>query len=291
MAAESRAGSDPGAGRTATGAALGIVAGRGTLPAQLVETCRAQGRGVFVVALEGQTDPATVEGVDHVWVRLGDASKAIEPLRAAGVEELVLAGGIVRPSLAELRPNLRVASFLARVGKRAFGDDGLLRAIIGALEEEEGFRVVGIDDLLGELVAEAGIYGRHGPDRQAEADIERGREVARAIGAMDVGQSAVVQQGLVLGVEAVEGTDALLARCAGLRRDGPGGVLVKIKKPGQERRADLPTIGVQTVRAAAAAGLRGIAVEAGGALVVDRAGVVREADAAGLFVIGIEPAP
>lgn len=273
------------------GPALGIVAGRGELPAQLVGLCREQGRGVFVVALEGQTDPATVAGVEHVWVRLGEASKAIAPLRAAGVEELVLAGAINRPSLAELRPNLRVAGFLAKVGKRAFGDDGLLSAIIGALEEEEGFRVIGIDDLVGELLAELGVYGRHGPDRQAESDIERGVEVLRAIGAMDIGQSAVVQQGLVLGIEAVEGTDALLARCAGLRRDGPGGVLVKIKKPGQERRADLPTIGAETLRAAAAAGLRGIAVEAGGALVVDRARVVERADEAGLFVVGIEPEP
>ena len=244
-----------------------------------------------MVALEGQTDATTVADVDHVWVRLGDASKALEPLRAAGVEEIVLAGGINRPSLTELRPNLRVASFLAKVGKRAFGDDGLLSAIIGALETEEGFRVIGIDDLVGELVAEAGIYGQHRPDRQAESDIERGVTVARAIGTLDVGQSAVVQQGLVLGVEALEGTDALLARCAGLRREGPGGVLVKVKKPGQERRADLPTIGVQTVQAAAAAGLRGVAVEAGGALVVDRERVVECADAAGLFVIGIEPEP
>ena len=286
MAAEGEADRSPGAGST-----LGIVAGGGELPSRLVQLCREKGRGVFVVALEGQTEAAAVNDVDHVWVRLGDASKAIEPLRTAGVEELVLAGAIKRPSLAELRPNLRVASFLAKVGKRAFGDDGLLSAIIGTLEEEEGFRVIGIDELVGDLVATAGPFGRHRPDRQAEGDIERGVEVARAIGAMDVGQSAVVQQGLVLGVEAAEGTDALLARCAGLRRDGPGGVLVKVKKPGQERRADLPTIGIETVRAAAAAGLRGIAVEAGGALVVDRAEVIRAADEAGLFVIGVETGP
>lgn len=270
---------------------LGIIAGGGDLPGRLIQVCRDSQRDVFVVAIEGHTDPRTVEQTEHVWVRLGDASKALEPLRTAGVEELVLAGPINRPSLSELRPNLRIAGFLAKVGRRAFGDDGLLSAIIGTLEEEEGFRVVGIDEVVGDLIAEAGVYGRHQPDEAATADIERGIEVAKAIGAIDVGQSVVVQQGLVLGVEAVEGTDALLERCGPLRRQGPGGVLVKVKKPEQEHRADLPTIGLKTVRAAAEAGLQGIAVEAGGTLVLDRKALIETADEAGLFVIGVALEP
>ncbi len=269
---------------------LGIVAGGGELPARLIEVCRRKGREVFVVAFKGHTEPATVSGVDHVWVRLGAASAAIEPLRAAGVHDLVMAAPIKRPSLAELRPNLRVARFFAQVGKRALGDDGLLRAVIQGIEEE-GFSVVGIDDILDDLMAEAKTYGRHEPDEQAWRDIERGVEVAKTIGAQDIGQAAVVQQGIVLGVEAVEGTDALLARCAGLRREGAGGVLVKIKKPQQERRADLPTIGTRTVLDAAAAGLRGIAVEAGGTLIVDPADVTALADESGLFVVGLALEP
>ena len=268
-------------------AKLGIIAGGGDLPGRLVRFCRESHRGVFVVAIKGHTDPAVVADAEHVWVRLGDVNEALEPLRGAGVEELVLAGPIQRPSLSELRPNLRVAGFFAKVGRRAFGDDGLLSAIIDTLEQEEGFRVVGIDDVVGDLVAQPGVYGRHHPDDAAASDIERGMEVARAIGAIDVGQSVVVQQGLVLGVEAMEGTDALLRRCGPLHRDGPGGVLVKIKKPDQERRADLPTIGPETVRGAKEAGLRGIAVEAGGALVLDLQAVVEAADEAGIFVIGI----
>ena len=272
-------------------AKLGIIAGGGDLPGRLLQVCRDSGRQVFVVAIEGHTDPDIVTQAEHVWVRLGAATEAIEPLYAAGVEELVFAGPIKRPSLAELRPNLRVASFLAKVGRRAFGDDGLLSALIDALEEEGGFRVVGVDEVVGGLVARPGVYGRHQPDEQAADDIERGIEVARAIGAIDVGQSVVVQQGLVLGVEAIEGTDALLKRCGPLRRGGPGGVLVKLKKPGQERRADLPTIGPQTLRTAAEAGLRGIAIEAGGALVLDREALVAAADEAGLFVIGVDLEP
>jgi DUF1009 family protein len=132
-----------------------------------------------------------------------------------------------------------------------------------------------------------GPLGRVRPDAEAHADIERGLRIARAIGALDIGQAVVVQQGLVLGVEAIEGTDALLRRCRELRRDGPGGVLVKTEKPGQEKRADRPTIGPRTVSLAAESGLRGIAAEAGATLLIDRDEVIRLANQAGLFVVGV----
>jgi DUF1009 family protein len=151
-----------------------------------------------------------------------------------------------------------------------------------------GFLVVGADDILGaDDLMPLGLLGRHRPDDEAKADIEHGMRVAHALGAVDIGQAVIVQQGLVLGVEAAEGTDELLRRCAALRRDGPGGVLVKMAKPGQERRADRPTIGPRTVALAAASGLRGIAAEAGMALVIDRAELVRVADQAGFFLIGV----
>jgi DUF1009 family protein len=121
------------------------------------------------------------------------------------------------------------------------------------------------------------------------ADIDRGIQVARLLGAADVGQGCVVQQGLVLAVEAIEGTDAMLARAGALRRDGSGGVLVKLCKPGQDRRADLPTIGPDTVRNAAAAGLRGIAFEAGATILAERGVCLAAADAAGLFLLGLGP--
>lgn len=268
-------------------AKLGIIAGGGDLPTRLIEVCRADGREVFVLALQGQTEPATVAGTEHIWVRLGEAAPALAALHGAGVEELVMIGPVRRPGITEMRPDLRCVQFLAKAGAKALGDDGLLRAIVGGLEEE-GFTVIGADALLGELLAPLGPIGALQPDPQADSDIARGLEVARALGAADVGQAAVVQQGIVLGVEAAEGTDQLLSRCADLAREGPGGVLVKIRKPGQERRVDLPTVGLDTVSAAARAGLRGIAVEAGGSLIVDRKSVADAADAAGLFVIGIE---
>ncbi|MBV8120682.1 MAG: UDP-2,3-diacylglucosamine diphosphatase LpxI [Alphaproteobacteria bacterium] len=265
---------------------LGIVAGGGALPRRLVEACRNAGRDVFVLALEGAAEPETVIDVAHAWCRIGAAARGLALLRQNGVKELTLAGGVRRPSLASLRPDWRAAKLFARVGYRALGDDGLLSAVVAEFERE-GFRVIGPDQILQRSLAPEGPFGRHRPDKQALADIARGERIARALGALDIGQGVVVQQGLVLGVEAIEGTDELIRRCGGLRREGPGGVLVKIEKPGQEHRADRPTIGPTTVALACAAGLRGIAVEAGTTIVLDRDEVIAAADAAGLFVVGI----
>jgi len=267
---------------------LGIIAGSGGLPRRVIDSCRAAGREVFVLALEGEADGATVDGVPHAWCRIGAGAKGLDLLRDHGVVELVLAGGVHRPSLAALRPDWRAAKFLARAGYRALGDDGLLSAVVRELERE-GFRVVGGDQLLDEAELPEGPLGRVCPDADALADIAHGMRLARAIGALDIGQAVVVQQGLVLGVEAIEGTDGLLRRCAALHRDGPGGVLVKAEKPGQEKRADRPTIGPQTVILAGTSGLRGIAGEAGATLVLERDEVIRLADAMGLFVVGVPP--
>src|SRR6266566_1922338 len=180
---------------------LGIVAGSGALPRRLVESCRAAGREVFVLALEGEAEPATVDGVPHAWCRIGAAARGFDLLRANSVTELVLAGAVHRPSLSALRPDWRAAKFFARVGYRALGDDGLLSAVVKELERE-GFRVVGVDDLLGpDNLMPVGLLGRHRPDDDAKADIEHAVRIVRALGALDIGQAVIVQQGLVLGVE------------------------------------------------------------------------------------------
>jgi hypothetical protein len=268
---------------------LGIIAGGGSLPRLLIDACVASGREFHVFALEGHADGRTVDGVPHDWYRLGQAGAALKRAQALDIRDVVLAGTVDRPSFSSLRPDWRTLSFLMRLGRGGLGDDGLLRRIVDAIEGE-GFTVIGADALLGGLKPAEGCLGRHRPDADAEADIARGVAVLAALGAADVGQAVVVQQGMVLGVEAIEGTDALIERCAGLRRDGPGGVLVKLAKPGQETRADLPTIGPDTVRRAAAAGLRGIAVGADAAIVIEREALVRLADEAGLFVIAVKAA-
>ncbi len=266
---------------------LGIVAGGGAFPGLVIAACRAEGRPFHVLALTGHADPLVIGDAPADWIRLGETGSGFARLHAAGVEEVVMIGPVRRPSLMELAPDLRTARFFAKVGLKALGDDGLLRAVVREMEGE-GFRVVGLDEVLADCLAPAGLYGRIAPDAQAEADIRRGLDVAAALGALDVGQAVVVQQGMVLGVEAAEGTDQLIRRCADLKREGPGGVLVKVKKPNQDRRADLPTIGMTTLCEAAATGLRGIAVEAAGALVLGRESVVEEADRLGLFVAGVK---
>lgn len=265
---------------------LGIIAGRGELPQLVLDAARAEGRPVFVLALEGQTAADLVSATENAWIPMGAVGRGIEALKSAGVVDVVFAGGVRRPSLLRLGLDGRAAKLLARLGKAALGDDRLLSVLIAELEKD-GLHVVGADEILGGLLVDEGVLGRHRPDDLALSDISRGVEIARALGALDVGQAVVVQQGIVLGVEAIEGTDALIARAGALSREGPGGVLVKIKKPGQERRADLPTIGVATVSAAAAAGLRGIAVEAGQSLMLGRDAAVAAADKAGLFIAGI----
>ena len=267
---------------------LGILAGGGSLPRRVAEAARSQGRPVFIVAFAGQHDSATVEGFPHIALRIGEAGRIIAEMKKAGVVDLVMAGGVRRPSLSEIGLDWRGIQLFAKIGAGALGDDGLL-ASIGRELEREGFHLVGPNEILGDGTVAAGILGRHEPDQQAGADIAHGLKVAKALGAADIGQAVVVQQGLVLGVEAIEGTDALLERVGPLRREGLGGVLVKVAKPQQERRVDLPTIGPATIARAAVSGLRGIAIEAGATIVLDRAETVAAADAAGLFVIAVTP--
>lgn len=270
--------------------ALGIIAGGGPLPGMVAAAARASGRRVFILGIEGFADPVILAPWPHTIVRIGAAGRMLAVLREHGCQDLVMIGPVSRPSLLDLRPDAQGVRILARIGRAIFmGDDGLLAAIIGLLAEE-GFRVIGAHQVMQEVIAPSGVLTRAVPDALARADVARGVAVARVLGAADVGQGCVVQQGLVLAVEAIEGTDAMLARSAALRRDGVGGVLVKLVKPGQDKRVDLPTIGPETVRKAAAAGLRGLAFEAGTTILAERKACVAAADAAGLFLLGLDPA-
>lgn len=264
---------------------LGIIAGGGGLPRKLIEASQRDGRDFFVLGFRGQTDDSVMQGVPHSWTKLGATNDAIETLKKNNVDTLVMAGAIRRPSLREMRPDLRTLKVFARLGSAAFGDDALLRAVVGELEQE-GFNIVGAHEVEPALITPVGVLGRHQPSEQNSIDRDFGIQVTRTLGALDVGQAAVVQQGIVIGIEAVEGTDHLLARCRKHRRQGIGGVLVKSCKPQQDRRVDLPAIGLRTVRHAFEAGLSGIAIEAGASLLLDRDEVIDAADRLGLFIEG-----
>lgn len=264
---------------------LGILAGGGELPRLLIQSCRNQGREVFVIAFKGQCDKETVTGVDHAWVRLGAAGTSIQLLQDNGVQELVMAGHIRRPSMTALMPDARAIRFLAG-GAMSRGDDGLLRTIIAGLERDEGFHMVGVHDVMPELLSPEGAIGQITPADNDQKDIETAIQGALDLGAADKGQAAVALNGALVALEEQDGTDAMLRRlnASGQAR---GGVLAKMTKPGQERRADLPAIGKLTVENAHAAGLKGIVVEAGGSIIVGRDAVIKTADALGLFVVGV----
>ncbi len=268
---------------------LGIIAGGGSLPAMLIRHCREQGRDFFVLAIEGNADKTVFTAdVPHLWIRIGQAGTGFKRLAEEKVQDVVMIGTIHRPSFFDLVPDLRTTAFFAKIGTKALGDDGILRALIKEIEAE-GMHVKGIHEVMTDILVKPGVLGKHKPDKQAWADIRRGIEVATELGRLDVGQSVVVQQGLVLGVEGIEGTDELIRRCGEYKRKGAGGVLVKLRKPQQDMRIDLPTIGTRTVERAHETGLRGIAVHAGNGLIVDEAEVIRLADKYGLFVIGVNP--
>lgn len=266
---------------------LGILAGGGRLPLQVANAARAAGRAVFVVGLEGFVERSWLSDFSHEIIRMGAAGRILARLHEQRCQDLVMIGPVRRPSFFDVLPDMDGTRIAARIGRAAFaGDDGLLATVIKVLGEE-GFRVLGAHEILDEALGPRGLLTHVAPDATAMSDIARGIVVARTLGALDIGQGCVVQEGVVLAVEAVEGTDAMLARCATLQGTRPGGVLVKVVKPGQDRRADLPTVGPETVEAAARAGLRGIAFEAGGAIVVDRNVTIASADKAGLFLLGL----
>ncbi len=268
---------------------IALFAGTGDLPRLLVNVFKSQHRPFVILALKGQTDKELVKDVPHLWIHFGEVGKTLGYLKENRIQELVMAGGMTRPALSEIRPDWEGVKWLAKIGTKALGDDNLLKTVIQMLEERD-YRIVGPDDILVDLLAPEGLLTSREPDEQAWQDIGRGIEILSALGPADVGQAVVVQEGLVLGVEAIEGTDALIARTGTLRRAGLGGILVKTSKRQQEKRADLPSIGVETVREAKKVGLRGIAIEAGKTLILNRKEVLKLAEENALFIVGLSSA-
>ncbi len=267
--------------------ALGIIAGGGTLPEKLVSSCAQLGIKPFIIGFEGQTDPALLKGHNHLWSRLGASGKTIKYLKSHNIKDIVFIGSIHRPNIFELAPDLRTAKFFAKVSLKAMGDDSLLSSIRVELEKE-GFKLHGVHKFVKNLLAPEGVIGKYKPTKKDWIDIERGITVSQKIGALDIGQSVIVQGGAVLGVEAIEGTNHLISRCGALKRDGRGGVLVKSCKPQQDQDFDLPTIGVETIKYAAKAGLEGIAIHAEHSLFVNPEEIIELADKHKIFVIGLD---
>lgn len=269
---------------------LGIIAGGGAIPKMLVKYCQKTGREFFVLAIEGNAEADLIDNgsIPHQWIRIGQAGTGFKRFAQEQVKDVVMIGTIRRPGFKDLIPDMRTTAFFAKLGLKSIGDDGILRALVREIEDE-GMTVRGIHEVMSDLLVKEGILGKHKPDKQAREDMRRGLEVATELGRLDVGQAVVVQQGLVLGVEGIEGTDELIRRCGEYRRKGEGGVLVKLRKPQQDMRVDLPTVGTRTIERARESGLRGVVVHAGNGLIVDEVEVIRLADKYGIFVMGVNP--
>jgi len=275
--------------------ALGIIAGGGDLPHAVAKAARDGGRDVFVVPLVGSMTDNWVADFPHEFLSPGEPGRILKALTAHGVSEVLLCGKVDRPKFSQMKLDAKGMLLLPKaVAAARQGDDALLRFLVGIFEDE-GLKAISVREAAPSLVCGEGSLGRLAPNDEHRADIAAAFRIVRALGALDVGQGAVVCDGLALAVEAAEGTDAMLARIPSLReslRGAPGkprGVLVKGLKPTQDGRTDMPVIGIATVQGAAAAHLAGIALEAGGSLILDRMAVAAQADRLGLFLIGIKP--
>jgi DUF1009 family protein len=278
------------------GAPLALVCGGGTIPAVVAAAVRSRGRRVVVFGLRGWADAEFVEAHPHHWIALGQAGRFFRLVSAEGCHEVTFIGTLLRPALRDIRLDWTTLRLLPRVVRLFRGGDDKLLSGVGALLEEQGLRLVGAHEVAPEILMPAGQATRRAPSERDRADIARSMAVLAAMGPHDVGQAVVVADGYVVAIEAAEGTDAMLERVAALRASGrlktpPGiGVLVKTPKRGQDRRFDLPTIGPRTIEGVAKAGLAGLAITAGGAIVAEPDDTIRLADRRGLFVFGFEEA-
>lgn len=273
------------------GAVLGLIAGQGALPIEIIKSCKASGRPIHVIGLRGQASPNTLPWEQVDWFRLGAAGKIIKSLKKATVSDLVLAGGVQKPSVTALFPDIWALRFLLANRVYHKGDDALLSRLLNALETGEGFHIVSAQSIVPHLLAPHGQLGAIAPLPATTGDIDIGLKAALELGRRDIGQAVVVDQGAIIAREDQHGTAAMLADLVARKREGgemgPSGILVKAMKPQQDPRVDLPSIGPETVSQAFRAGLAGIAVEAGQSFILDRASTIAAADKAGLFIVGV----
>ena len=273
---------------------LAIICGGGSLPFAVADAAVRGGRRVILFPLKGAAEADRVASYPHHWAGLGQFGRFRRIARAEGCRDVVFIGSVVRPKITQLWPDFVTFTLLPRLARLFRGGDDRLLSGIAKFFEEQGFRLIGADQIAPEILMPHGPIGRLSPGDRDKADIASGLSLMRATGPFDVGQAVVVADNRILAIEAADGTDEMLAHLAELRRSGRvrspegRGVLVKAPKPGQDRRIDLPSIGARTVEGVARAGLAGIAVVAGSAVVAEPERLAMVADKAKIFVVGID---
>jgi DUF1009 family protein len=268
---------------------LGIIIGGGNIPKMLIEDCKKNNLPFYVLAVKDNADETLLDGsFEADVVRIGQVGTGLMMLKKHNVSHALMIGTIKRPSLKALMPDMRTAALIAKFASKSLGDDGILKILLNEIENN-GITLVGVHDVMPSILAPKGVLGKVVPSKQNMIDIKRAVDVIKQLGKSDVGQAAIVQEGLVLSVEAIEGTDELIKRTAQYKRKGSGGVLVKLKKEQQDMRLDLPTIGENTVQNAKNSNLDGVVVHAKNSLIVNQQETIKLADQLGLFVMGVDP--
>ncbi len=263
---------------------IGIIAGGGQFPLLFAKAVHRQGMKVYAAAHQGETDETLVEQVDRLqWVKLGQLGKIINFFKEEGVTKTVFIGSITKTNIfRDVRPDFKGLGLWNKIDIKQ--DDAILRAVADHLEKD-GIKVVASTNYVPELLFPNGILSRKKPTKDQKADIAFGWGIARSLGTLDIGQCAVVRNQTVLAVEAIEGTDAAIRRGGSLGKEKA--VVVKLRKPNQDLRFDLPAVGVKTIESMREVNAAVLAVEAGYALFFDKKSVIRAADAAGIVVVGV----
>jgi UDP-2,3-diacylglucosamine hydrolase len=272
---------------------LAIICGGGSFPSAIADAVARRGRRPVMFGIKGWADAAVIERYAHYWISIGQAGRFFRLAKAENCREVLFIGTVLRPPITQLRLDWRTIKAMPGLVRAYRGGDDKLISGVAKIAESGGLRVVGVKDVAPEIFVPEGVLGRYQPSARDMADIARGLAVVATLGPFDIGQAAVVANNHVLGVEAAEGTDNLLARITEMRRLGrvtlPSGVgvLVKAPKPGQDRRFDLPSIGPRTIENVARAGLAGLAVAAGITMIAEPQAVIVAADREKVFVVGV----
>ncbi|RZI47191.1 LpxI family protein [Rickettsiales endosymbiont of Peranema trichophorum] len=266
---------------------LGIIAGSDHLPRHIVDACVAKGIDFVLIGLAEQTTHELFTDIEYETFPLHAISRIIKKLKSEEVSHLIFVGKVKRTSISKLLLDLKGAKLFGRIIKSGMNDNGILSAVLGFFEAE-GFKIVPVWEIASNIMVKCGSITNVGPTEEMWNDIERGLKVLKGIAQYDIGQALAIQSGLVLGVEAAEGTDELIKRCGEIQQKNEhGAILIKISKPEQDLRVDLPSIGLKTIRQLHHYKFSGIAVEAERSLILNQSEVVEEANKLGIFVHGI----
>lgn len=272
---------------------LAIIAGRGSLPQELAFGVRARGEEPFLIGIEGETDP-WLEKFNHSILGWGQFGQLFKLLSEHGVGKVVLAGGVTRPKINIARMDWTAIRSLPEILAFMIGGDNSLLSGVIKLFEKRGIEVLGAHQVMPQLLAGSGAISGRKPSRKAMTNIHKAAEACKELGRLDIGQASVAVGGRVVAVEGIEGTDGMLERVASMRstgrlfEDGRFGVLVKTMKPEQEMRVDLPAIGPDTINRLAEAGLRGVGIEAGRSLILEREKTLKLARFHDVFIHGMD---